>query len=262
MLYKRYTPLHAAIIEAKLQAVEAEHQVTILFAVESGSQAWGFASGNSDYDVRFVYRHRPDWYLSVFPQRDVIEYPMQDELDLSGWDLRKALQLFAKSNPALLEWLKSPVTYQETTDFRATLLALEPEYVSLQKLYWHYLAMAKGNYRGYLKQETVRIKKYFYVLRPLLACRWLEKHRTAPPMEFDRLLARLPANATDLLQEIRVLLAAKRAGTELEEEPAIPVINSFIDNELARCAAVAPQLPHRRPDASRLDAVMQRYIAA
>ena len=92
-----------ALILEKLDAIEAEHGVQILYACESGSRGWGIASQDSDYDVRFIYCHRRDWYLAVGEPRDVIELPINDVLDINGWDLRKALQLMRKSNPTLLE---------------------------------------------------------------------------------------------------------------------------------------------------------------
>ena len=99
----------------RLDAVEREEDVRVLYACESGSRAWGFASPDSDYDVRFIYVHRPDWYLSIVDRRDVIERPIVDEYDLSGWELRKTLRLFRKSNPPLIEWLGSPIVYRERT---------------------------------------------------------------------------------------------------------------------------------------------------
>ena len=101
-----------AIIQEKLNQLEAEYGVQILLAVESGSRAWGFASPDSDYDVRFIFWHPKDWYLSVFEQRDVIELPVDAVLDISGWDIRKALRLLWKSNAALIEWLNSPIVYR------------------------------------------------------------------------------------------------------------------------------------------------------
>ncbi len=104
-------------IKLELERIEKENDVKILFAVESGSRAWGFPSKDSDYDVRFVYMHPVEWYLSIHDKRDVIEYPISDDLDISGWDIKKALQLFAKSNPALLEWIRSPIFYSKNSNF-------------------------------------------------------------------------------------------------------------------------------------------------
>ena len=102
-----------AEILTRMHNAEKEHGVRILLAVESGSRAWGFESPNSDFDARFIYVHPRDWYLSVGleEQRDVIEYPIVDDIDLNGWDLRKALRLFWKSNPAFVEWIQSPIVY-------------------------------------------------------------------------------------------------------------------------------------------------------
>jgi uncharacterized protein len=103
-------------IQACLSDIEKTHQVKIIYSCESGSRAWGFPSADSDYDVRFLYLHPVDWYLSIEDKRDVIEVPIKNKLDITGWDLRKALQLFRKSNPPLLEWLGSPIVYWERYD--------------------------------------------------------------------------------------------------------------------------------------------------
>ena len=164
-------------VRNELARVESERQVRVLFACESGSRAWGFASRDSDYDVRFLYVHRRDWYLSVEDRRDVIEEPIADDLDVSGWELRKALRLLRKSNPPLLEWLKSPVVYRHDPVFAAEFGALATEFYSPRRCFAHYLHMAFGNWRDYLRdREEVSLKKYLYVFRPLLACRWIERH--------------------------------------------------------------------------------------
>lgn len=112
--------VHSEIMR-RIKAAEQEHNVKVLYAVESGSRAWGFASPNSDYDVRFIYAHPKDYYLTIDieDKRDVIEYPIVDEIDINGWDIRKALKLFWKSNPAFIEWLQSPIVYLDDGFFRA-----------------------------------------------------------------------------------------------------------------------------------------------
>lgn len=172
-----------ARVLSELADIERRHDVRVLFACESGSRGWGFASPDSDYDVRFVYVHRPVWYLSVEPQRDVIEVPISDELDVGGWELRKALQLMHRSNPTLLEWLASPIVYREDPDAARRMRTLAPTFFGAQGR-WHYLSMAAKNFRGYLQGETVRLKKYLYVLRPLLAAQWIDAGRGMPPMRF------------------------------------------------------------------------------
>ena len=140
-----------ARVRAALDRVEAECNVRVLFACESGSRAWGFASRDSDYDVRFIYVHRPDWYLSVEDRRDVIESPIADDLDVSGCELRKALRLLRKSNPPLLEWLRSPMVYRYDPAFVAQFGALATESYSPRRCFRHYLHMAYGNWRDYLR---------------------------------------------------------------------------------------------------------------
>ncbi|WP_440876895.1 nucleotidyltransferase domain-containing protein [Thalassotalea sp. PLHSN55] len=219
----------------RIKAAETEHDVKVLYAIESGSRAWGFSSPNSDYDVRFIYAHKKDWYLRVDLEgkRDVIEYPIVDEIDINGWDIRKALKLFWKSNPAFVEWLQSPIVYVDDGHFAQQAKALIPNIVSLHKGIYHYLHMAKGNFRGYLKQDVVPLKKYFYVLRPLLAIMWIEKYNQAAPIEFE-ILRQLVANNKVLDEAITELLARKRVSLEKEYAPTVPVINEFIESELQR----------------------------
>jgi predicted nucleotidyltransferase len=215
-------------IESHLARAEAEHRVRNLFAIESGSRAWGFASPNSDFDARFIFSRSADWYLAVDleERRDVIEYPIVDDIDLNGWDLRKALRLFWKSNPAFVEWIQSPITYLDRGNFRRRALELLPSVYSPEKGIHHYRAMALNNYRAYLRQESVVAKKYFYALRPLLAARWIERYREAPPIEFERLLELVDDPA--VLAAVNALLELKRGSPELGQTPMIPALNTFI----------------------------------
>lgn len=246
-------------VEAELSRLETEHQVTVLFACESGSRAWGFASPDSDYDVRFLYVHRLPWYLQVEPGRDVIERPLDDELDVSGWELRKALYLLRRSNPTLLEWLDSPVVYRQQSAWVARLRALAPQFAALSKVRYHYLAMARKNYRGYLRGEQVRYKKYLYVLRPLLAVRWLDMGLGLPPMRFASLV-QATVKDPQLLAEINDLLALKMAGDEALTGPQRPAIQRMIEQELLRAEHGEPDW--RRPEGSRLllDQLLQETV--
>jgi len=219
----------------RIRSTEAEHGVKVLYAIESGSRAWGFESPNSDYDVRFIYAHPKDWYLVVNleEKRDVIEYPIVDEIDINGWDIRKALKLFWKSNPAILEWLQSPIVYVDDNHFAAKARDLITRVYSNTKGVYHYRSMAKTNYRGYLKSDMVPLKKYFYVLRPLLAIKWIEKYNEPAPIVFDQLRT-LVADDKLLDAEISNLLERKRVSQEKEVAPTIPVLNKFIEAELER----------------------------
>ncbi|MCG7497693.1 nucleotidyltransferase domain-containing protein [Vibrio sp. Of7-15] len=219
----------------RIKNAEKEHNVKVLYAIESGSRAWGFESPNSDYDVRFIYAHPKDWYLSVDLElkRDVIEYEIVDEIDINGWDVRKALQLFRKSNPAIVEWLQSPIVYVDDNVFAQGARKLLGDVYSVEKGIYHYRSMAKTNYRGYLKGKNVPLKKYFYVLRPLLSIMWLEKYQEPAPIEFDTLRS-LIATGTDLDIVISDLLERKKKSLEKEFVSAIPELNFFIETELNR----------------------------
>lgn len=219
-------------IAEELKKIEEAENVRILYACEAGSRAWGFPSKDSDYDVRFIYVRAEDWYLSIFTKRDVIERPISDKLDINGWDLRKALNLFRKSNPPLLEWLGSPIIYREDPEIAEQIRRFTPLSFSPRACMYHYLHMAKGNYREYLQGEQVKIKKYFYVLRPILACEWIEKHHTMPPIEFDRLVDSLIPRKSELGTIVADLLARKRAGEEMDNEPRIDLINDFLDHKI------------------------------
>ena len=247
-------------IRDTLDRIETREDVRVLYAVETGSRAWGFASTDSDWDVRFLYLRRPEWYLSIQRRRDVLEYPLADGLDVSGWDLKKALGLFAKSNPPLLEWLRSPIVYREAFSAAARLRVLSTRYFSPPSCMHHYLSMAEGNYREYLKRDPVRVKKYFYVLRPVLACRWIEMHGTTPPTEFAALVAdQLP---TRLRPVVEALLARKRAGDELAQGPRIAEINEFLDREVASLRARRARLPRSpAPDWPALDELFRASLA-
>ncbi len=221
------------VIQERLQEIEHRENVAIFYACESGSRAWGFPSANSDYDVRFLYVRPVEWYLSITDPRDVIEYPVSDQLDLSGWDIKKALRLFRKSNPPLFEWLGSPIVYKERFDIADKMRALAKEYYSPLACIHHYLHMAEGNYRQYLKGEEVWIKKYFYVLRPLLAIQWLEQGNGVAPTAFSVLVDKLLPSGS-LRTAIEALIEKKRAGDELARGPRIPVLSDFIKCELER----------------------------
>ncbi|MES2675504.1 MAG: nucleotidyltransferase domain-containing protein [Pseudomonadota bacterium] len=226
--------IHIEIL-ARIRNAEIEHNVKVLYAVESGSRAWGFASPNSDFDVRFVYVRPKEWYLTidVEDKRDVIEYPIVDEIDINGWDLRKALKLLWRSNPAIMEWLQSPIVYVDDGVFAAAARELIPRVYSIEKGIYHYRSMAKTNYRGYLKVDLVPIKKYFYVLRSLLSIKWLETYRQPAPIEFHKLRELIQDNNM-INAEIEALLERKKQSQEKEIAPPIKVFNDFIESELEK----------------------------
>lgn len=219
-------------ILAKLKEIADKEQVRILYAVESGSRGWGFESKDSDYDIRFIYIHPLKWYLSIEDKNDVIEYPVSDSLDISGWDIKKALKLFKTSNPPLYEWLNSPIVYLDRGNFANKLKNLMPKFYSPVSCLHHYLNMAKGNYRAYFTGPKIKLKKYFYVLRPIFACMWIEQYKTMPPMEFEKIFHAQILD-TKLTQEIKKLLERKKSGEELKIENRIKIINNFLEEKIS-----------------------------
>lgn len=223
------------IITAKLRELEEQHHIRILYACESGSRAWGFASPDSDYDVRFVYVHAPQWYLSVHRQRDVLELPISNELDISGWELRKTLQLLAVSNPTLLEWLQSPIVYCADAAQHQKLHTLAHDFFNPVKAWHHYQSMARKNYQAYLRQDTVRYKKYLYALRPLLAAQWVRANQSVPPMRFVDLAEKIlhPQKDAVLIDSMRELLTRKMQAGEAETTAPWPVLQAWIQSIMA-----------------------------
>ena len=226
-------------IQAQLRRIEEEEHIKILLAVESGSRAWGFASPDSDYDVRFIYIRPTQDYLRLDSVRDVIELPIDEVLDINGWDLQKTLRLLHKSNPTLFEWFSSPIVYRET-EFADTFRKLMSHYFSSKKMLYHYISMAEGNYREYLKGAMVRAKKYFYVLRPVLACRWILDRETPPPMLFSELMkAELPEELTNTVNQ---LLELKINSPEVKLIPRISELNEYLDESILKIKATVKAL--------------------
>ncbi len=251
--------IRRAIVVA-IEEAERAHDVKVLLAVESGSRAWGFASPDSDWDVRFIYVHRPEWYLGIDDKRDVIERMLPMDIDLAGWELRKALRLFRKSNPPLLEWLRSPLLYKEQCSTAQQLRDLSAAFFSPISVSYHYLSMGKRNHAQYLLGEEVRLKKYLYVLRPLLACDWIAETGTMAPMEFHHLLDRLLPSG-EVRDAVDRLLKNKMSGGELGTGPRDPVLHAWIDERLAHYEQNPPtQAAATDADTARLDALMRSTL--
>jgi hypothetical protein len=247
-------------IKKELARLETEHEIKILLAVESGSRAWGFASEDSDWDVRYIYIHRLEWYLKIDEQKDSQEEILPNDLDLSGWELKKALRLFRKSNPPMLEWLRSPIIYREQFSTAEKLRELSERYFNPKSCMYHYLSMAKGNFKEFLQREKVRTKKYFYVLRPVLACDWIKNRNAFPPMEFEKLL---DSEVTDakIRREIDELLKRKIAGDELKEEPKIEILNDFLEEKIRFYNQFVDEIEmSAKPDTNSLDGLFKETL--
>ena len=245
------SPDMRATVEQKLHELERSENVRILFAIESGSRAWGFPSPDSDYDARFVYARPVDWYLSISPGRDVIELPIEGDLDINGWDIKKALGLLIKPNPVLLEWLSSPTRYMWDDAACQSLIAFSKKITHGQACLNHYLHLGQRQWDVYVKDKShVSLKKYFYIVRPAMALRWLRLiPNVAPPMNFQELSkgCALDSVLTDKLHD---LLVAKSKSKELGEAERIPEVDAFIESEFKWAREVAPTLNSEKTNLS------------
>jgi predicted nucleotidyltransferase len=222
-----------ARIDARLDDIVRAEGVAILLAVESGSRAWGFPSPDSDYDCRFLFARPVASYLSLWPDRDVIETPLEDELDVNGWDFGKALTLLARGNATVIEWLTSPIVYRGDEAFRDAMLELASRVADRRLIARHYLHLGERQRRAYFADEkAVPQKKIFYALRPAAALRWLRRHpsQAVAPMHFPTLLAECdpPAEVAAITAE---LMARKAVTRELGAEPLPAPVGAFIDAE-------------------------------
>lgn len=245
-------------IQKKLKEIEEKEQIRIIYAVESGSRSWGFASPDSDYDVRFIYVRKMSDYLLLNPKPDTIEWQLDEVFDINGWDIRKALHLIHKSNSTVFEWSNSPVVYRTTREWEMVAWAAKP-YFSVKSALYHYYGTAKSTCCQFLQEEQVKYKKYFYALRPLLSCRYIEEHRCPPPVCFDELMkVDMPG---ELRKGIEELLEKKKQTKEKEENPQIPVIRDFIVQELERQKNSIEHLEDdRNPDWEGLNQVFFQLI--
>jgi predicted nucleotidyltransferase len=246
-------------ISDRLQQLALEEQIVILYACESGSRAWGFPSPDSDYDVRFIYLRSIEWYLSIEDRRDTIDLPVDKVLDLNGWDLRKALKLFKGSNSVIYEWIQSPIVYTSSSNLTAELLALANSYYSPRAGIHHYLNMATNCYQESLQSEPVKLKKYFYAIRPSLAARWIVEHRTVPPMVLSQLLS-IINDRPEILAEIDRLLTLKQTAIESTTIPISPILNDFIKTEIEYCDRAVKLIPKHYSESSDLDTLFRNYV--
>lgn len=222
---EREETLESNLIPSHLRDIEHEHNVKILLAVESGSRAWGFESANSDWDVRFIYVHKPEWYFKVNEQRDVIEHMYEDDVDLVGWELGKALALLRKSNPSLLEWFNSPIVYYKDEDFVKRIREIEKDYFNPIRTMYHYNHIYIKHDERYLQKQGYPMKRFLYYLRGILACKWIESNKSLPSVAFKELL---DATVEDKAVRAKIdeLIRLKKSG---KEHDMLTVEDSLVD---------------------------------
>jgi uncharacterized protein len=251
-----------ALIQKHLQRFAAEQDIRILYACETGSRGWGFASPDSDFDIRFVYIYPKTRYLSLHNPGEQITTIFEDGneiLDFNGWELRKLLRLLSQGNATPFEWLQSPIHYSEVADFRADLWTLCPQYHAPRANIHHYLGICHNSMKEGIEGDTINIKKYFYILRPLLAAMWAADRGSIPPMQFAPLLTQIEANKP-VFEAVQVLLKQKEAAKEAMRIPLVPVLQDFIETEMARCRLMAEGMEKKHPDILPLDQFFQKWL--
>jgi uncharacterized protein len=241
----------------KLKDTEKQKDIQILHAVESGSRAWGFASPDSDYDIRFVYKHPKEWYLSLWEKPDVIEFMTAEDFDGSGWDLAKSLKLLAKSNAPLIEWLFSPVVYHTNNNFLNQMQDFAKECYSPIATMHHYLGTTK-NFMEVCEAEQVKLKSYFYALRTALAGRWIVEEESFPPVAFSELLMIAPSDIKDKAMELMELKSIK---DEKYMHPKESLITDYLLHTINFNQEHAPKLNSGKKINTRLEEFFRNEIS-
>ena len=224
-------------IKEKLSQIETRENIRIIYACESGSRAWGFASPDSDYDVRFIYMRTKEFYLKLESTRDTLESELNEVYDISGWDLKKFLRLLNKSNPSIFEWAVSPIVYKTTNEWK-TITQILNNHFSKAKALYHYNSITKNNLRRYFDGKIdVKYKPYLYNLRQCLSCEWILDRESPPPIVFNTLkelyLPKELRNSVNNLLELKRSMAEKETGSRIKEiDLYIDSVVSKVDNYL------------------------------
>jgi uncharacterized protein len=246
-------------ITGRLREIEQSYKIKIIYAAESGSRAWGFPSADSDFDVRFIYMHQPEWYISVQSRKDTIEFPVTDNLDFSGWDIRKTLEMMSKGNSVLTEWLHSPVVYYSADTYADELSELSMKFWSPVSATYHYLSMAK-KYRSLVDSDESRtLKNYFYALRTSFAAMWIADKQNFPPVSFPDML-QLIRDDVNLVSKIRKMILMKEKRDEIQMYPSDPMLNHCIDRFISIAGQGIRSLKKSTGNIEEIDVYFQKLI--
>ncbi len=219
------------VILEKLNNIENEHKIKIIYSIESGSRGWGFPSMDSDYDVRFVYVKSKYYYLSIDEKPDFIEYPIDHVLDINGWDIKKILLHIKKSNPSILEWFSSPIVYLDKYNFKNSINDVICEYFLKTNAMYHYFHLSFKKFQDNLRSDEIKIKTIFYILRPIFCLMCIEKNNSMPPMEFKKLVDTSDVS-DDIKDDIYYLLTVKSKSNEGFFVNKSPVLWKFIKEKI------------------------------
>ncbi len=246
------------IILETLKNIEAERNITILFACETGSRAWGFASPDSDYDVRFIYKHNLDWYLSLSEKKDSIELMLNDgDLDLNGWDIKKCLQLLVKSNAAIIERFTSPITYLEEEGFKSDFLAVVEKNYNRLAVFHHHYSLAKGFWQDMQDANEIKLKSLFYLIRSLLSCNYVIENEIIAPMYISGLMSNLDNN---LKSKIEGLIALKATVGEKYLHKKEEWINKWIIENFEKLEKNKESIKVSKNDFNSLDNYFKKVV--
>jgi len=247
-------------IKEKLAEIERDYNIKILHASETGSRGWGFPSPDSDYDVRLIYVHPEDWYINLSDPKDSLELMLDDRnLDIAGWDLRKALRLMTKSNASLFERMQSPIVYQTDTDFMIELNAVAQSFFSPKATLHHYLSMAKKSVEGFTEQESVKFKKLFYALRAATACKWIFEKGTIPPIVFMDMVNNLELDAV-LINEINKMMEIKGRENEAYIHQPSPIVLAYIREQILKADKEATGLGVGNGNVDELNNLLRKTV--
>ncbi|MEM9299422.1 MAG: nucleotidyltransferase domain-containing protein [Bacteroidota bacterium] len=247
----------AELVRKKLTWIERKYSIKVLYACESGSRAWGFLSPNSDYDVRFIYAHDLDWHLSLRDKKDTIDLPINDDLDIGGWEIKKALGLLWKSNPPLLEWLQSPIVYQSESKFLNDIQRLCSEYFSPIAVMHHYLSMSKKYLEACQQTDKVKLKNYFYALRTAIAGKWIREKESIPPIELPKMFSVVAEEVQDKIEELIIIKSQQNEDYLHKREP---LIDEFLIETIKQNESIANDLPSANGDIEELDKFYRKVV--
>lgn len=226
-------------IISKLQQTQEDHNVKIALAIESGSRAWGFASEDSDYDCRFIYANPKDWYVSIFDKKDTIIYDADKIFDINGWDIKKVLKHISKSNAVMFEWLSSNQIYMKNDEVKIILDDLAADFFNPIAVSYHYLSIAKNKLNEILKDEKyekyeinkAKLKKYFYVMRPIANLNFIYDFNKMPPIEYDKTLSHIKLD-DKIYEQIQILKNIKIKTDESFEIPKNDILIDYFNNQI------------------------------
>lgn len=263
------------LICKKLKELEVTEDISILYAIESGSRIWGFESSDSDWDVRFIYVRKPEWYLTIgclynWPgNKDTIEIGTdENEIDMAGWDLSKALHLLTKTNCPLMEWLDSDIYYVLNKEFLSDIRKVSNLFYSRTRSMYHYYHMTKGNVISYMgDRDLVWAKKYLYIIRTLLCCVWIEKSTSPAPVKLRTMLDQLNVLGVipdDIAAEILSFIKRKMNGEELGKQPPNKLLSDYINSEMLRLSSLLsgfePEVLTTQENIKELNNLFRKYV--